>query len=309
MHARGAFLYTHLHSVMAAALQHCTRMLYTATDDAFTALVRPETPWSSRDRIDDRSPWVDLLASALESVGVVVRHQVENKRHVRSWCDRAATLVGMRITQSVLRLRPLRQRTAQQLQADTAHVRTLLLELPHFSSSAGAWGSQAPAMQSAYQRIVDKSLRRIEQLLQVLSVASDESPSVRALVESYREHVGDQSLSNFQKVLDLKVGVSGYGMLTHRASGGSTKTPWSRNFSRPSTVRQTHSRRAVRCHRSTWIRMRTPMRCPSPVIGHARRSRTTHCSAQRLQQRRSRYQTGRSLAACLVSLSGSVGRR
>ena len=60
--------------VMSSALQALTRALSTALDPAFQALLRPDVPWSQREHLDEKSAWVDLLASGLESVGVVVRH-------------------------------------------------------------------------------------------------------------------------------------------------------------------------------------------------------------------------------------------
>ena len=136
--------------VMSSALQALTRALSTALDPAFQALLRPDVPWSQREHLDEKSAWVDLLASGLESVGVVVRHHVENKRYVRSWCDKAAHLTMMRITQSIVRLRPIRPRMAEQLQRDIQHVHTLLIEWP------------SGASQAAYVRIVDKAMSRVQ---------------------------------------------------------------------------------------------------------------------------------------------------
>lgn len=174
--------------VMSSALQALTRALSTALDPAFQALLRPDVPWSQREHLDEKSAWVDLLASGLESVGVVVRHHVENKRYVRSWCDKAAHLTMMRITQSIVRLRPIRPRMAEQLQRDVQHVHTLLIEWP------------SGASQAAYVRIVDKAMSRVQPVLAILAVPSTDAP---AFVNAYRQHVGDQSLPNFQKILDL----------------------------------------------------------------------------------------------------------
>ena len=176
-------------SVMSSALQALTRALSTALDPAFQALLRPDVPWSQREHLDEKSAWVDLLASGLESVGVVVRHHVENKRYVRSWCDKAAHLTMTRITQSIVRLRPMRPRMAEQLQRDVQHVHTLLIEWP------------SGASQAAYVRIVDKAMSRVQPVLAILAVPPTDAA---AFVHAYRQHVGDQSLPNFQKILDLQ---------------------------------------------------------------------------------------------------------
>ncbi|KAL4402931.1 Vacuolar protein sorting-associated protein 53 [Malassezia pachydermatis] len=204
---RDAFL-----GALATALQSLVRALHLALDPAFLALAKPDTPWTQRDHVDEKSPWIDLLASGLERIGVLVRHHVENKRYVRSWCDKAVVLVTTRLAQTLVRLRPIRRIVAQQLQADVQHVRDLLLDLPHFDapSVTGTWGSgsgaaaptptsTASSAQSAYRRHVDKALTRIAPWLPVLATP----PEPRAWVDAYRQHVGDQSLTNFQKLLDL----------------------------------------------------------------------------------------------------------
>lgn len=187
--------------VATAALQALVRLLSTSLDGAFQALLRPDVPWTQREAVDEKSPWVDLLASGLESVAVVVRHHVENKRYVRSWCDKAVTLVTTRLLQTIVRLRPVRARAAAQWLADVQHVRAMLQELPHFSAPGRAWEAGASqAMQASYARLVDRVIAKIEPILRVL--AGPEEPA--AMVETYREHVRDQALPNFQKLLDLR---------------------------------------------------------------------------------------------------------
>ena len=107
-------------------------------------------------------------------------------------------------TSLFVRLRPIRRRMAEQLERDVHHVHTLLLEWPHFAaaSSTGSRATPQPqSLQTAYSRIVDKAMARIEPVLSML-IAPDDP---RAFVEAYRQRVGDQSLGNFQKLLDLKV--------------------------------------------------------------------------------------------------------
>lgn len=190
---------------VAIALQLLSRALYTNTDAAFHQMLRPDPPWTQHVHVDEKSAYVDTLASALEQVGVVVRHELDNMRYVRNWCDKAAAIVVTRFVQTLLRMRPIRQAVAQQLQTDLAHVKTLLLELPHFGGH-GAWSGVAhlASVQAAYERHVDKAVRRVAPLLAVLAATADVSPAMQVLVRTYRAEIRDQSLTNFQKVLDLK---------------------------------------------------------------------------------------------------------
>lgn len=191
--------------VMAAALQHLSRALYTSTDAPFQQMLRPESPWAQHEHLGEKSAYVDGLASGMEQVGVIVRHEVENKRFLRSWCDKAATTILTRFIQTALRLRPMRQNVAAQLETDLGQIASLLRELPHFGAH-GAWAGvpNTASIQSAYERHIDKGAARIAPLLAVLASTPDEAPPIPRLVQTYRTQVKDQSLANFQKVLDLK---------------------------------------------------------------------------------------------------------
>lgn len=193
---REAFL-----AVVGLGLQSLVRALHAALEPAFQQLVRPDVPWAQRDSLTERPAWLGLLASALESVGVVVRHDIDNKRYVRAWCDKAATLVATRWLQAVLRLRPVRRLVAQQLRHDTAQLVQCLYDLPHWDAPAPGPHDDARApSHAAYRRLVDRAVGRVTPVLEVL--AADDAPP--ALVDAYRTHVADQSLPNFQKILDLK---------------------------------------------------------------------------------------------------------
>ncbi len=52
-----------------------------------------------------KSQYVMDMASLLEQIGVVVRQDVENKRYVRSWCDRVVSVLTTRFLQGLVRLR------------------------------------------------------------------------------------------------------------------------------------------------------------------------------------------------------------
>lgn len=192
------------YAVVAGALQHLCRALYHATDAAFQQMLRPEVPWAHVEHVTERSPYMDALAAALEHVGVVVRHEVENKRVVRSWCDKAVAIVVTRFVHTVVRLRPVRQRVAAQLRADVDALATLLRELPQFGTHVWSGTPNLAAMHAAYDRIVDKQIARVAPVLAVLAAVPDDAPQPDALVHTYRTHLHDQSLGNFQKVLDLK---------------------------------------------------------------------------------------------------------
>lgn len=72
-------------------------------------------PWSQVGHVSGKSPYVDEVASALEQVAVVVRQDVENKRFVRSFCDKAVGVVISRFTHNIVKLKPISRSTAEQV--------------------------------------------------------------------------------------------------------------------------------------------------------------------------------------------------
>ncbi|WFD00890.1 Vacuolar protein sorting-associated protein 53 [Malassezia yamatoensis] len=190
--------------IIAAALQHLSRALYNHTESGFQQMLRPEVPWAQLDYVMDKSPYIDTLASVMEQIAVIVRHEVENKRFVRSWCDKAVGTVTIRFQHTLLRLRPVRQNVAKQLLNDVQHLQELLQGLPHFGSQTWAGVPNAHTMQTSHQRLVQKTFSRITPILAILASLPDDSLEISEAVTMYRAEIQDQSLQNFQKILDLK---------------------------------------------------------------------------------------------------------
>lgn len=204
--------------------------------------------WASLTQVQGKSQYVDEVRSNLESVAVVVRQDVENKRYVRSWCDKTVQVVLAKWTHCLVRL--LLQRAQQQpaasspptslgrnrpameqLLVDLYEIKATLLELPQHSPS-----EQGSVSAQGYARHVERSVARVEALLRLLLVPLGEGegqqqvsqgsvPEEAFLAEYVRlcsaevapaaagQNSGLSSLSNLQKAIDLKCG---------NASGGGT---------------------------------------------------------------------------------------
>ena len=78
-------------------------------------------------------------------------------------------------------------------------MRGALLGLPRRDAAAGG-----DAAATAFERLVDRNMGRILPVLRILSEVPDDAPAPARVVEAYLEAAGDQSLPNFQKVLDLR---------------------------------------------------------------------------------------------------------
>ncbi|PWN41583.1 hypothetical protein IE81DRAFT_291583, partial [Ceraceosorus guamensis] len=173
-------------AVIAQGIQVLLREADQALEVPFQQMFRPNNPWSTLVEASGKSPYVDELASSLEHVAVVVRLELENKRFVRSWCDKAVGTILARFTNTLVRLKPLSSLVSKQLLLDLKEIRSILLELPRYSF---------------YQRHITKSTQRLESLLDLLCL---EDPGAEELIERYTQLIGDRSFGNFQKILDLR---------------------------------------------------------------------------------------------------------
>ncbi|CEH19040.1 Late Golgi protein sorting complex, subunit Vps53 [Ceraceosorus bombacis] len=184
-------------AVIAQGIQALLREADQALEVPFQQMFRPNNPWSTLVEASGKSPYVDELASSLEHVAVVVRLELENKRFVRSWCDKAVGTILARFTNTLVRLKPLSSLVSKQLLLDLKEIRSILLELPRYSLSEEGSASAA----ASYQRHITKSTQRLESLLDLLCL---EDPGAEELIEKYTQLIGDRSFGNFQKILDLR---------------------------------------------------------------------------------------------------------
>lgn len=230
-------------TLVSYAVQTLARELELCSEPIWNSMLRPAVPWSQIQPRGNgaggsggKSQYVADMASLLEQIGVVIRQDVENKRYVRSWCDKIVSVLTARFMQGLVRLRPLTHAMAEQLLVDAGELKKSLVELPRYpidelgvatdgtintEASLSHWMPTPSAEQAAvstqaasYIRYVHRFTDRIDVLLRVvlapLEVAAatnslgNEQGEQLDLVQSYIKLVGDRSFSNFQKVLDLK---------------------------------------------------------------------------------------------------------
>lgn len=229
-------------TLVSYAVQTLARELELCSEPIWNSMLRPAVPWNqlqprSSGAGGNKSQYVMDMASLLEQIGVVVRQDVENKRYVRSWCDKVVSMLTTRFLQGLVRLRPLTQVMAEQLLADAGELKKSLIELPRYpvddlnvgmdgntsatEASLSHWMPTPSAEQTAlssqaasYIRYVHRLTDRIDTLLRVILAPLEvERPSnsfdgskddKMDLIQSYLKLISDRSFSNFQKVLDLK---------------------------------------------------------------------------------------------------------
>ncbi|TFK53541.1 hypothetical protein OE88DRAFT_1655697 [Heliocybe sulcata] len=173
-------------SVVSAAITVLLRELEAACETSFAALTR--TTWSTVNQVSGQSPYVTDLVAGIEGVVDAVRPMIEQKKYWRNFLDKASSLILTRFTNALVKSRPLKEIGAEQLLIDLQSVKASLLKFSADSSSS-------------YTRGVTKSTTRLEALLKVIVTPVDPPDG---FILNYILLIGDDSFSNFQKILDLK---------------------------------------------------------------------------------------------------------
>lgn len=197
-------------SIVSAAIQMLIREVEFVVEPALQRMLRPTgggpgaVPWSQMEEVQGKSAYVDDLHAAIESIAVVVRQDIESKRYVRTWCDRVVAVLILKFVHCIFRLKSITRVMAEQLIIDLYEIKTILAELPQYTPS-----ESSSALGSSYVRHVERNTQRVESLLRAVLAplgpdAGTVASSREAFIKEYIQLVGDRSLSNFQKVLELK---------------------------------------------------------------------------------------------------------
>ncbi|GJE92731.1 vacuolar protein sorting-associated protein 53 -like protein [Phanerochaete sordida] len=175
-------------SAVSAAILAILKELEGACEPAFTAMSRMS--WSTLNLVSGNSPYVDDLIKAIENVVDVVKPMIDQKKYLRNFFDKAAGLLVTKFTNALVRSRPLKEIGAEQLLIDLGIIKAALLRIPGEAN-----------ITSNYTRTVTKNTQRLEALLKVIVTPVDPP---EGFILNYTLLIGDQSFSNFQKILDLK---------------------------------------------------------------------------------------------------------
>ncbi|KAI0339913.1 hypothetical protein BDW22DRAFT_1414917 [Trametopsis cervina] len=175
-------------SAISSAILVLLKELDNACDPALTTMSR--SVWSSLSLVSGQSPYVEEVVKAVEQVTDVVKPLIEQKKYLRNYLDKAASLVIAKFTNALVKSRPLKEIGAEQLLLDLQAIKACLMKLP---------GEAEPPQ--SYTRSVNKHTQRLEALLKVIVTPDDPS---EGFILNYTLLIGDLSFSNFQKILDLK---------------------------------------------------------------------------------------------------------
>ncbi|KZT71823.1 hypothetical protein DAEQUDRAFT_744138 [Daedalea quercina L-15889] len=173
---------------ISAAIQVILRELEAACDPACSIISR--TAWATQKSVSGQSPYVDDLVRAVEQVVDSVKPLIEQKKYLRNFMDKAASVVLAKFTNALVKSRPLKEIGAEQLLIDLQVLKTALLRVP---------GDDL--ITTNYTRSVTKLTTRLEALLKVVVTPIDPA---EGFILNYTLVIGDSSFTNFQKILDLR---------------------------------------------------------------------------------------------------------
>ncbi|GAA5897830.1 Vps53p [Sporobolomyces salmoneus] len=177
---------------ISSALLAIIRELELTVEAPFNSMSR--SPWKDAEFVSSESDYVQEMTKACVTVVGIVREGVEQKKYVRSTCDKIVGLVLAKFLQTIVRCRPIAQIGAEQLLLDLQGLKHCLMHL------VLAPGDSAP-IPTSYSRYVSRSVQRVDTLLKVLMTPEDPADD---FVRHYLLLIPCQSFSDFQKVLDLK---------------------------------------------------------------------------------------------------------
>ncbi|GAA5915432.1 hypothetical protein JCM6882_001421 [Rhodosporidiobolus microsporus] len=179
-------------STVSSALLAILRELELTIDPAFAAMAR--SPWRDAEYVSSESAYVSELERGLKAVVGAVREGVEQKKYVRSTCDKVVGLVLAKFTQAIVKCRPIAQTGAEQILLDLQALKTCLMHL------VLPPGDPNP-IPTSYSRYVSRNVQNIDTLLKVIMTPEDPAEE---FIKHYLLLVPCQSFSDFQKILDLK---------------------------------------------------------------------------------------------------------
>ncbi|KAK4704757.1 vacuolar protein sorting-associated protein 53, partial [Phenoliferia sp. Uapishka_3] len=179
-------------STISSALLSILHELEMTIDGPFSQMAR--SPWRDAEFVSSESAYVSELTKLVGTVVGVVREGLEQKKYLRSVCDKIVRLVLAKFTQTIVRCRPIAQIGAEQILLDLQFLKSSLMHLPL------APGDSAPVPMT-YSRYVSKSVLKVDTLLKV--IMTPEEPA-EEFIKHYLLLIPCQSFSDFQKVLDLK---------------------------------------------------------------------------------------------------------
>ncbi|KAG1108185.1 hypothetical protein G6F42_016081 [Rhizopus arrhizus] len=180
------------------AISTCIDAIVKSLESAFDAQMVQMTrlSWGTMDSVGDQSDYVSQMLDIIKRNVSICGRIIANRRYFRTFSDRFAEVFITKYLVQIFRCKPISEIGAEQLLLDTHSIKTLFMDIPSMGISDGP-----ASVPTSYSRIVNKGISKVEAILK--TVMSPTEP-LEAYVENYLLLVGDKSIVNFTKLLELK---------------------------------------------------------------------------------------------------------
>ncbi|KAI8148076.1 Vps53-like protein [Fennellomyces sp. T-0311] len=180
-------------SAVSACIDAAVRSIEACCDPHFQEMI--QIPWSVLDTVGDQSEYVSHVQEVVKQFATVVGRTVANKRYFRTFGDRFVETFLTKYLVFVFRCKHISEIGAEQMLLDTHALKTLLMDIPLM----GAEGTVT--VPTSYGKLVSKGISKAETILKTVMTPTD---PIDGYVENYIFLIGDSSMTNFSRILELK---------------------------------------------------------------------------------------------------------
>lgn len=161
--------------------------------------------WDTMESVADTSNYIDDFVTSLRENNLVILPLIIREGYVRTYCDH---LIEMVVNEFIIKLaviKPLSIVNVEQILLDVSVLKKYAKTLPLYSDPNFDMTKYSEEddkkIPKAYTRLVTSQFAKLETLLKLLLTPV---LPVDNIVENYFNFVGDRSLANFTKLLNLK---------------------------------------------------------------------------------------------------------
>ncbi|KAH3679933.1 hypothetical protein WICMUC_000676 [Wickerhamomyces mucosus] len=162
-------------------------------DSEFSWREFSNTDWNSLQEVGDQSRFVVSLKTILNENFSKILPKFSRDLYIRNLCDKTVEITINQFLINLIKIKPIAIIVAEQLLLDLSILKETFLRLPTLTNEG--------TISSQYSKHVDKTVNKLEIILKLL-LAQDVPQD--GLIGSYFYLIGDKSLENFSKFLELK---------------------------------------------------------------------------------------------------------
>lgn len=157
--------------------------------------------WSNLDTINDVSSYMLELKKQIITNLQVILPLIIRESYIRNFNDKLVELLITTLSNNLKFVKPLNMISLEQILLDITNLKDVCLTFPLYSDPNYSESKNTTSSSPSYQKFVSNQFHSFESLLKVLMVP--ELP-IENIIESYFELIGDKSIRNFMKILNLK---------------------------------------------------------------------------------------------------------